>query len=151
MISCLDCHNNDNARMAGGTGPNGPHGSIYAPLLIANYETQDFTVESADTFALCYRCHSRQSILGNESFSRHWQHVVSRRAPCSACHDPHGVSRAQGYTINHSNLINFDLSIVMPATAAADRSIEYRDTGRFEGSCTLTCHGKVHVRQTYRP
>jgi hypothetical protein len=26
-ILCTDCHNNDNTREFGGTGPNGPHGS----------------------------------------------------------------------------------------------------------------------------
>ncbi|MCK4659044.1 MAG: hypothetical protein KAV82_05930, partial [Phycisphaerae bacterium] len=56
IISCTDCHNSDNARSAGGTGPNGPHGSIFEPLLVSNYDTDDFTTESAQAYALCYQC-----------------------------------------------------------------------------------------------
>ena len=33
LVACDDCHNNDQGPVTGGTGPNGPHGSSYAPLL----------------------------------------------------------------------------------------------------------------------
>jgi len=148
-IGCIDCHNSDNARAAGGSGANGPHGSIYRPLLIRNYERADFTVESADAYALCYGCHSRQSILNNESFSRHQRHIVDIRTPCSVCHDPHGVYRGQGNSVNHSSLINFDLSVVMPADTPSGRRIAHEDTGRFSGTCTLTCHGFSHINFPY--
>lgn len=149
IISCMDCHNSDSSRFAGGTGPNGPHGSMYEPLLVRNYETTDFTVESAQAYALCYECHSRESILGDESFPLHRRHIVDLRTPCSACHDAHGVYRAQGNSINNASLINFDLSIVMPASSVGGAGIEFRDTGRFAGSCTLTCHGFTHVNFPY--
>ncbi len=150
-ITCVDCHNSDNARQNGGGGPNGPHGSIFKPLLKLNYETRDFTVESANAYALCYSCHDRNSILGNESFSRHKQHIVDRQAPCSACHDAHGVSRLQSSGSDHSNLINFDLSIVRPVESGAASGIVYEDTGRRSGNCTLTCHNMTHVRFPYSP
>ncbi|MFQ5430771.1 MAG: cytochrome c3 family protein, partial [Phycisphaerae bacterium] len=150
VITCIDCHNSDNSRYAGGSGPNGPHGSIFTPLLIRNYTTADFTTESAASYALCYGCHSRDSILNNESFPLHRFHVVDQRAPCSACHDAHGVFRGQGNRSNHGSLINFDRSIVTPADApGGGRRIEYRDTGRFSGNCTLTCHGQAHVGFPY--
>ncbi|MCO6435931.1 MAG: hypothetical protein J5J06_02460 [Phycisphaerae bacterium] len=149
ILSCMDCHNSDNSRFAGGTGANGPHGSIYEPLLVRNYETADFTVESAQAYALCYECHDRQSILNNESFPLHRRHIVDLRTPCSVCHDAHGVYRGQGNSTNHSNLINFDLSVVFPVTGVAGAGIEYRDTGRLSGSCTLTCHGFTHVNFPY--
>ncbi len=138
-INCQDCHNNPDARQLGGGGPNGPHGSRFPYLLAARYETAAFSIESPDAYALCYQCHDRNSILGDESFSLHRVHVVNGRAPCSACHDPHGVngSRAQ-----HSHLINFDLSIV-----GGQRL--FQDTGRFSGSCSLVCHGVNHVNFTY--
>jgi predicted CXXCH cytochrome family protein len=149
IITCIDCHNSDNARSAGGSGANGPHGSMYDPLLVANYDTDDFTSESAQAYALCYRCHSRDSILGDESFSRHRRHIVDIRTPCGVCHDPHGVYRGQGNSINHSNLINFDLSVVSPAETHEGRVLEYEDTGRQEGNCTLECHGFTHIRFPY--
>jgi hypothetical protein len=138
-IGCQDCHNNPDARQLGGGGPNGPHGSRYDFLLAERYETDDFTVESSQAFALCYKCHDRNSILGDESFAFHRQHIVRGRSPCSACHTPHGVSGSQS---QHSNLINFDVSIV-----SGER--QFVDTGRRSGSCTLTCHGVRHVNFLY--
>ncbi len=147
IITCTDCHNSDDARINGGSGPNGPHGSIFEPLLARNYDTRDFAVESAQTYALCYGCHSRSSILNNESFPLHNLHVVNENAPCSACHDAHGVpNSARGG--DHSHLINFDISIVRPSDVS--RRLEFRDTGRLSGSCTLTCHGFNHEGLTYQ-
>ncbi len=152
-IRCTDCHNSDLAGrgtglgLAGGT--YGPHGSIYEPILIDNYTKRDYTVESARAYALCYRCHDRASILGDQSFPLHNRHVVRGRTPCSACHDPHGISRTQGNSRNHSNLINFDLAIVRSAGTGLGARIEFEDTGRYQGNCTLTCHNVVHVRFEY--
>lgn len=140
-ISCQDCHNNPDARDAGGTLANGPHTSRFDHLLVARYETRDFTIESPQAYALCYRCHDRNSILNDESFSFHRAHVVRGRTPCSACHAAHGVG---GSAAQHDHLINFDVSIV-----GGERF--YVDTGRFSGSCTLTCHGVRHVNFVYPP
>ena len=150
VISCVDCHNSDNARTAGGTGPSGPHGSIFEGLLVRNYSTDDLTVESAQAYALCYGCHSRESILGNESFPLHRSHVVDGRTPCSVCHDAHGIYRGQGNSVNHSSLINFDLSVVQSAGGATGRRVEFVDRGRLAGSCTLTCHGVTHINFGYQ-
>ncbi|MBW7904533.1 MAG: hypothetical protein LC135_07945 [Phycisphaerae bacterium] len=139
-MNCQSCHNNPDARQLGGGGANGPHGSRYEFLLAARYETRDFTIESPQAYALCYQCHDRGSILGDESFPYHRVHVVNGRTPCSACHTAHGVS---GPSREHSHLINFDVSIV-----GGER--QFIDLGRQAGSCTLTCHGVRHVNFTYR-
>ncbi len=144
MITCIDCHNSDDSRLFGGTNANGPHGSLYEPLLVRRYNTADFTVESQEAYALCYGCHDRTSILNNESFPLHRRHIVDQRAPCSACHDPHGIYRGQGNSTNHGSLINFNLAIVRPADTATGRRVAYEDTGRFSGTCTLTCHDFAH-------
>lgn len=141
FISCQDCHNHPDAFDNGGLQPNGPHGSPFDHILAARYETRDFTVESPQSYALCYRCHDRNSILNDESFEYHRVHVVRGQTPCSACHTAHGVN---GSVSQHSHLINFDLSIV-----GGQRF--FVDTGRFQGSCTLTCHGINHVNFTYGP
>ncbi len=148
-VTCTDCHNSDNARAFGGSGANGPHGSRFEPLLVRNYETADFTPESAGAYALCYGCHNRQSILADESFARHRRHVVDLRVPCSVCHDAHGVYRGQGNSVNNSSLINFDLSVVQPADTPSGRRAAYEDTGRLAGNCTLTCHGFTHIKLPY--
>ncbi|MCC6680318.1 MAG: hypothetical protein IT445_05385 [Phycisphaeraceae bacterium] len=134
-IYCTDCHGSDNPNDA-----QGPHGSRYAPLLVNNYTTRDNAIESSQTYALCYQCHNRSSILSNQSYAGHSLHVVDQHASCATCHDPHGVER-------NSNLINFDTDVVAPA--ASGQGPTYMDQGAFSGSCTLSCHGKDHQDTTY--
>ena len=149
MILCSDCHGSDTSRKAGGSGPDGVHGSNIRPLLLARYTTIDFTPESTSAYALCYRCHYRDGgngILQDRSFP-HRLHVVDERTPCSVCHDAHGISSAQGNRINNSHLINFDISVVFPDPASG--RLFYESMGSFSGSCTLTCHGVPHSPKSY--
>jgi predicted CXXCH cytochrome family protein len=141
MISCIDCHNKDSS-----SGTKGPHGSNYPYLLAFNYETVDFSTESEYAYQLCYTCHSRNSILNNESFPRHRQHLEDE-APCSACHDPHGISSSQGNPVNNSNLINFDITIV--GAESSTGRLEFEDMGEFSGRCFLRCHDKEHSPEEY--
>lgn len=147
IIYCNDCHNSDSGSKSGGGGPDGVHGSNQPPLLIKQYSMLDYTSESAAKYALCYSCHNRNSILGDESFKEHRKHIVEERTACSTCHDAHGVS-SQGSTRNNSNLINFDLSIVFPDPST--NRLEFIDDGRFAGQCFLRCHGENHSPERYR-
>lgn len=148
LIRCTDCHNNDSGPRAGGSGPDGPHGSIYDFLLERNYTVTDDNTESSSEYALCYKCHQRSSILSNQSFPLHNLHIVEERAPCSACHDPHGVSTAVPTgSSDHTHLINFDISIARPNQTTG--TIVFNDLGRFAGSCTLVCHGEAHTDESY--
>jgi predicted CXXCH cytochrome family protein len=146
IIDCIDCHNSSAAASAGGDGPEGPHGSSFAPLLVRNYSTIDNTVESPSTYALCYDCHSRDSILADESFTGHNLHVRGENTPCSVCHDAHGVSATLGNETNNSHLINFDVSVVMPNASGLLRFV---DQGETSGSCDLACHGEDHNGYAY--
>jgi predicted CXXCH cytochrome family protein len=148
MIRCTDCHNNDAGPAVGGRGPDGPHGSRFAHLLERRYTTRDFTTESAIEYDLCYKCHERASILGDESFRTHKLHVVDNKTACSACHDPHGVDATRAGGSDHTHLINFDLVVVEPE--ATTGRLEFEDRGRFAGSCTLACHGAQHLDLEYR-
>ncbi len=103
--------------------------------------TADFTSESSSNYALCYKCHSRSSILGNQSFPLHNFHVSGERASCNICHDPHGISSTQGNTTNNTHLINFDTSVVQ---ASSSGILRFEDLGNVSGRCYLRCHGKDH-------
>ncbi len=154
-IGCTSCHADDEG------GSRGPHGSDYPPILAERYDNVDGTVESYESYALCYRCHERTSILGDQSFGPrafrttpsgggHSGHLAAG-APCSACHDPHGVAtggnEAFQPTGDHTHLINFDTRIVAPL-AGADLPT-FKDTGSRSGSCTLSCHGVNHLQTAY--
>lgn len=141
MIRCSDCHNNNSA-----TGPRGPHGSINRFLLAKNYTIADNTTESPFAYELCYGCHSRTSILNDQSFKEHRKHIVGERAPCSACHDAHGVSSIQGNATNNAHLINFDRNIVSPDSSGR---LRFEKTGTFRGRCYLNCHGEQHQPESY--
>jgi len=146
LMRCTDCHSGDTGPGAGGSGPAGPHGSNFDYLLERNYEVRDDNSESEDSYAMCYKCHQRSSILSDQSFPTHRRHIVEERTPCSVCHDPHGVTTTTG-TGDRTHLINFDTNVVRPEPTT--HRLDFRDRGRFAGSCTLTCHGAVHVDKSY--
>ncbi len=146
VVKCSDCHNNNAGPGAGGTGANGPHGSTNPRLLERQYVTTDNTSESAASYALCYKCHSRTSILGNASFGEHNKHVSGERTPCNVCHDPHGISAAQGTATNNSKLINFDTGVVRASSSGV---LRFESTGTNHGRCYLTCHGRNHNPESY--
>ncbi len=158
LMYCTTCHSDDEG------GSNGPHGSSYAPILKERYETADNTPESLESYALCYRCHDRSNILASTSFRTrtmrttpsgggHGGHITAG-SPCSACHDPHGISDwgmpgadGQSGTGSHTHLVNFDTTIVSPRAGA--QYPVFTDTGTFSGSCTLVCHGVDHDNASY--
>jgi predicted CXXCH cytochrome family protein len=140
-MSCTDCHSSD-----GQGSPAGPHGSIYPHILKQQYSTANKTIESYSSYALCYSCHNRSSILSDVSFKEHKKHIVDEMTPCNACHDPHGISGAQGNSINNSNLINFWTTVVNSSSSGI---LRFEDQGNFRGRCYLTCHGKDHNPLSY--
>ena len=143
IIYCTDCHASD-----GIDSPAGPHGSSYPQILKYNYSTIYGTVESYQSYELCYQCHNRDEIIngvGRFQNRVHRRHIVIASIPCSFCHDPHGISSTQGNSINNTGLINFDLSESSPSGGR----LEFIDTGNFSGSCYLLCHGRDHAPKTY--
>lgn len=146
VMRCGDCHDSDDSSAVGGNGPRGPHGSTYPPILSMRYEALDNATESPSTYALCYKCHDRNSILGDQSFKSHRLHIVDQKTSCNTCHDPHGVSYTQGTSLNNSSLINFDTSVVKENSLG---NLRYESTGGFTGSCYLMCHGSDHAPKNY--
>jgi len=150
-IFCTDCHNSDDNREFGGTGPNGPHGSTYAHILERNYQfsqaaapggTVTNTYPTPDPspqgpYALCAKCHDLNNILSNASWSQHNLHVSTGGFSCSVCHTAHGVG-AVSAGISGERLINFDINVV---GSNQGTTISYN---RATNTCTLVCHNAVH-------
>jgi hypothetical protein len=155
-ILCTDCHNSDDNREFGGSGPNGPHGSKWAHILERRYEFTQLPAGTppgqpipdgnlyktpdlgpAGPYALCAKCHDlRNQILANTSFKQHSLHVSSNGFSCSVCHSAHGIGQAG--SVSGVGLVNFDVRVVAPNGATP---ITYN---RATNTCTLTCHGHSH-------
>jgi predicted CXXCH cytochrome family protein len=146
VIQCTDCHNND-AWTSAGTRPRGPHGSIYEGILEREFRADDPSSESFARYALCYKCHSRTTLLSGSGSTRfpHSRHVVQHSASCAACHDSHG-SRQNAHLINFMVRTKTGSPVVSPARSGR---LEYVSNPTGGGSCYLTCHGANHDPRTY--
>jgi predicted CXXCH cytochrome family protein len=154
-ILCTDCHNSDDNREFGGTGPNGPHGSKWTHILERRYEfsqaplpgqlitnlfpTPDLSVNGP--YALCGKCHDLSNVVSNATFSEHARHINDGFS-CSTCHTGHGMGTTSG-TISGERLVNFDLSVVAPSGPTTPISYS-----RATNSCSLTCHNHAHTGVT---
>ena len=165
-ILCTDCHNSDDNREFGGTGPNGPHGSQFPHILERRYEfsqvaaglppvagpgstIQNFLPPITDPasggpYSLCAKCHDLSNIMSNASFSRHALHINAGFS-CSVCHTAHGMG-ANSSNVTGERMVNFDLKVVAenasPSSGRYFRSpISYN---RGTNTCTLTCHNYSH-------
>lgn len=146
IIYCTACHNNDEWTEAG-TRPRGPHGSRYSPILEREYQANDPSAESFQTYALCYKCHNRDFLINDLTRTfPHKEHVRDKQASCAVCHDAHGSRQNIG-------LINFMLrdrtgkTVVTPSRTQG--RLEYISLGPGRGQCYLQCHGENHEPQSY--
>ncbi len=150
-IYCTDCHNADDNREFGGTGPNGPHGSKWTHLLERRYEfsqapapgqlitnlfpNPDFSVNGP--YALCGKCHDLQNqVDANTSWPQHADHINAGFS-CSVCHAAHGLQPGTG-NVTGERLINFDVNVVAPNGSLP---VSY---DRSTNTCSLVCHGEQH-------
>jgi hypothetical protein len=152
-VLCTDCHNNDNSREFGGTGPNGPHGSKYDHILERPYVMSQvgtgaspgtlivnlnprLVLDSAPAspYALCAKCHNLDYINISQSWSEHGRHI-QKGFSCSACHSAHGVPAGTS-GVTGSALVSFDMNVV---GSNNNRPVTYNGS-----SCTLRCHEKAH-------
>ncbi len=161
-LYCTDCHNNNAARAAGGTAPNGPHGSKWTHVLERQYQENSLPAQGPGAnfpgiaytpginspYALCDKCHdldNKLNLIGTGQdtvFGKHRNHVVGDGASCSVCHAAHGVQ--DGTATNNRRLVNFDTGIVGPY---GRNPKPYMDAPRRQ--CFLTCHGVAHNGSRY--
>lgn len=168
-ILCTDCHNSDDNREFGGSGPNGPHGSQYAHILERRYEYSQVapgppplagpgsTVTNllpvvldpggGGPYSLCAKCHNLSSIVSDVSFTKHSLHIKAGFS-CSVCHTPHGMGPTSSNVLGE-RLVNFDLKVVgenetssrSPVASYFQSPISYN---RANNTCTLRCHNYNH-------
>lgn len=141
LLYCTDCHNSDQARSSNGTGPNGPHGSIYPHLLQLNL-FQDSAGGGGGGgggtgSALCNKCHN-VSTVRNES-----PHGDHDGVGCTTCHDPHGV--IGGNPSANRAMMNFDTGVAAKSTTYFGY---FASVGGRNG-CYTNCHGENHNPRTY--
>jgi predicted CXXCH cytochrome family protein len=140
-MKCSDCHRSDDP-----SSPAGPHGSRNEFMLSGNYSREIYLDESPYAYEFCYRCHDRFSIMANESFPLHRQHIEGdpltgrKGTSCFTCHTAHG-SPLNPY------LIEFNLQAVQPADGTGRISFESFSEGT--GNCTLKCHKYNHSPGSY--
>jgi hypothetical protein len=148
LILCTDCHGSSDSKKAGGSGPNGLHGSAFPALLLARYDTADLTPYTTTAYALCFTCHDNTKVVADSGpFPRHKTHIQDQSTPCSICHDSHGISAGQGTALHNFALINFDSSVVLPDTVT--KKLEFDHTAPQHGQCFLNCHGVNHSGTSY--
>jgi predicted CXXCH cytochrome family protein len=154
QIFCTDCHNSDDNREFGGSGPNGPHGSRWTHILERRYEFSRSVTPGAQIsnlfpspdlsvngpYALCGKCHNlstvENSTLQNGSWPAHYKHINDGFS-CSACHTAHGMGASSG-TITGERLVNFDGNVVAENGSSP---ISYSHAAN---TCVLVCHGVAH-------
>jgi hypothetical protein len=144
-------HSSDDNREFGGSGPNGPHGSINSHILERNYQFSQAALPggivtnlfpnpdltSTGPYAMCAKCHDLSQVNLNTSFTQHSRHITQDGFSCSTCHTAHGMG-SNSPTITGERLVNFDANVVGQNNSAP---IAYN---RSAGTCTLMCHSVAH-------
>ncbi len=140
-MKCSDCHRSEDP-----DAPAGPHGSRNEFMLSGNYSRDLYRDESPYAYEFCYRCHDRFSILSNESFPLHREHIEGdlltgrKGTSCFTCHTSHG-SPLNPY------LIEFNPQAVQPADGTG--RIMFESISEGTGNCTLKCHNYNHSPGSY--
>ena len=151
QILCTDCHNSDDNREFGGSGPNGPHGSKWTHILERRYEFSQAPLpgqlitnlfpnpdlSAVGPYGLCAKCHDLPNqIIQNTSWTQHSTHI-NAGFTCSTCHTAHGMGAPSG-TISGQRLINFDMNVV-----ASNGGLPVA-FNRSANTCVLVCHAVAH-------
>lgn len=141
IIKCSSCHGADERTNKGKAGV---HGSENEYILVLPYTKIEETM--IPRYDLCYKCHRKESILDNQSFRYHREHIEGVKSrnwkgtSCSTCHNPHGSTK-------YKFLIEFNTDYVQKDIVT--NKIEFISEGVFSGVCYLRCHNVDHSPKRY--
>ena len=153
QIFCTDCHNSDDNREFGRTGPNGPHGSKWWHILERDYESSqapggpgtlitvnlnrqpDLSVNGP--YGMCAKCHNLNIVMQSVSWNAHSAHVVKDGFSCSTCHSAHGTG-ATSANPTGVRMVDFDANVV---GNNGGLPISYDPASN---TCVLKCHNTFH-------
>lgn len=133
MITCTDCHGNDDVG-----GVQGPHGSNFPHILKKPYADSTIPFAPVDDNTLCFDCHNPKRILQDNGFKFHNLHIQQQGYTCSACHNPHGSPDMPG-------LMDLNKPYIEPINGI--KRVQATDPGH--GTCYLKCHGVKHNGQSF--
>jgi decaheme cytochrome c component MtrC/MtrF-like protein len=168
-IFCSDCHNSDDNREFGGTGPNGPHGSTYLHIVERRYEFSQVAPGtpplagpgspvqnlfpspslsvgggSPGPYALCGKCHDLTNILTDASFrpaaSGKGGHFTHISEQGFSCSVCH-TSHGMG---SLSPNITGERLVNFDLNVVAPNGALPISYNHATNRCTLTCHSRSH-------
>jgi predicted CXXCH cytochrome family protein len=153
QIFCSDCHNSDDNREFGGSGPNGPHGSKWWHILEHDYEDSQApggpgtpitinlnpqpNLTITGPYGMCAKCHDLTIVMQTTSWAYHNNHVYTDGFSCSTCHNAHGMT-ATSSNPTGVRMVDFDMNVV---GQNGGLPISY-DHG--SNTCVLMCHSIAH-------
>ena len=153
QIFCTDCHNSDDNREFGRTGPNGPHGSKWWHILEREYAASqapagpgtiitinlnpkpDLSVNGP--YGMCAKCHNLQHRDADALLGVSQEPCGQDGFSCSTCHNPHGMT-ATSANPTGVRMVDFDLNVV---GQNGGLPVSY---DRGSNSCVLMCHNTAH-------
>lgn len=170
MIYCTDCHNADDNREFGGTGPNGPHGSQYSHILERRYEfsqvvpgtslplngpgspiqnlfvNPNLTASSTNPgpYAICAKCHDLTNVLADASFkpgpTAKGGHFTHVSEQGVSC----SVCHAAHGMGSMSATISGERLVNFDANVVAQNGTFPISYSHATNTCVLACHGYYH-------
>jgi predicted CXXCH cytochrome family protein len=169
-IFCSDCHNSDDGRESGGTGPNGPHGSVYQHILERRYEFStvapgtNFPLNGPGSpiqntfinpslvggntnpgpYALCAKCHDLTNLLQDTSFK---PGPTGKGGHFSHISEQ-GVSCSVCHTAHGMGSLSASVSgermVNFDLNVVAPNQASPISYNRTRNTCVLACHGYYH-------
>ncbi len=170
QIFCTDCHNSDDNREFGGSGPNGPHGSQYGHVLERRYEFSQVAPAAGPgtliqnlfpnpnlnagggnpgPYALCGKCHNLGMTMGGVLSDATFQpdkkglggHFTHVSTDGISCSVCHTAHGMGALSANVTGERLVNFDINVVAPYKGN-PISYN---RGTNTCTLLCHGKNHL------
>ena len=169
-VFCTDCHNSDDDREFGGTGPSGPHGSNYPHIMERRYEfsqvapgnnpplngpgspVQNLFISpdlsaggpNPGPYALCAKCHDLTNVLSDASFkpgtSGKGGHFTHVSEQGLSCSACHTAHGMGSLSPN----ITGERLVNFDINVVGPNGTAPISYNRATNSCTLMCHGYDH-------